>query len=69
MLSYHLRSRAVPLVIAAFMLSGPTPGGSQERASEEQLRKELDAVKQQLQRVEEQMKQQEASKKKSEAVA
>jgi hypothetical protein len=55
----YLRRRAVPLLIAAFMLGGPTPGGSQERASEERLRQELDAVKQQLQRVEQQMKQQE----------
>jgi hypothetical protein len=59
MFPYHLRHRAVPLVIAAFLLSGPTPAGSQQRASEEQLRQELDAVKQQLQRVEQQMKQQE----------
>jgi hypothetical protein len=49
----------VVLLGTALTLGGPTPGDSQERASEEQLRRELDAVKQQLQRVEQQMKQQE----------
>jgi hypothetical protein len=49
----------VVLLATALTLGGPTPSDSQERASEEQLRRELDALKQQLQRVEQQMKQQE----------
>jgi hypothetical protein len=55
--------RALTLVVVllgtALTLGDPTPGDGQERASEEQLRQELDALKQQLQRVEQQMKQQE----------
>jgi hypothetical protein len=49
----------VVLLGTAVILGGPTPGHSQQQASEEQLRRELDALKQQLQRVEQQMKQQE----------
>ncbi len=55
----YLRRRAVLLLAAAVTLGGPALGDSQERATEEQLRQELDAVKQQLQRLEQQMKQQE----------